>query len=165
MFRFIDACVNKTDEFSVVEQLTQLHQWHLWQTKEMSHDGLPKPLMNSCFEAFVSCDTRESRFQNNVVAQLLAIGLDPKEEVIMNSGYSIDAVVKVNGRTIGVEVDGPYHFIGRSKSPAGSTILKRRQVPSIHGIELVSVPYWEWDKLGNDERKEQEYLRELLGLM
>ena len=30
---------------------------------------------------------------------------------------------------------------GRSRSPLGSTILKRRQVPSIVGIELVSVQY------------------------
>jgi hypothetical protein len=42
--------------------------------------------------------------------------------------------------------------------------LKRRQVPSIGGIELVSAPYWEWDKLGKDEVKKQEYLRELLKL-
>ncbi|KAL7448517.1 hypothetical protein ACHAWC_000692, partial [Mediolabrus comicus] len=76
----------------------------------------------------------------------------------------IDALVKVNGKTIGVEVDGPSHFKGGSESPTGSTIMKRRQVPSIDGIELVSVPYWEWDKLGKDQAKTQEYLRELLEL-
>jgi hypothetical protein len=42
--------------------------------------------------------------------------------------------------------------------------LKRRQVPSIDGIELVSVPYWEWDEVGKDEVKKQEYLRALLAL-
>lgn len=31
----------------------------------------------------------------------------------------IDAIVEVNEKTIGVEVDGPYHFIGRS-SPTGA---------------------------------------------
>mmetsp|Transcript_20401 Transcript_20401/g.30328 ORF Transcript_20401/g.30328 Transcript_20401/m.30328 type:complete len:144 (+) Transcript_20401:312-743(+) len=95
---------------------------------------------------------------------LLHIGLDPKEEVLMGSGYRIDAIVEVNEKTIAVEVDGPSHFIGRSKSPTGSTILKRRQVPPIDGIELVSVPYWNWDKLGKDKAKKQEYLRHLLGL-
>jgi hypothetical protein len=29
---------------------------------------------------------------------------------------------------------------------------------------LVSVPYWEWNKLGKDEVEKQEYLRELLEL-
>ncbi|KAL7448768.1 hypothetical protein ACHAWC_000911 [Mediolabrus comicus] len=84
----------------------------------------------------------------------------------MDSGYRIDALVEVNKKTIGVEVDGPFHFIGRSKSPLGRTILKRRQVPSIDGIELISVPYWEWNKLllGKDQAKKQEYLRKLVGL-
>ena len=92
------------------------------------------------------------------------IGLETKEEVLVGSGYRIDAIVKVNGKTIGIEADGPSHFIGRSKSTSGSTILKRRQVSSIDGIELVSVPYWNWDTLGNDEVKKQEYLRHLLSL-
>ena len=70
--------------------------------------------------------------------------------------------MEVNGKTIGVEVDGPSHFIGKSKSPTGSTMLKRRQVPSIDGIELVSVPYWKWDTLGQNEAKKQQYLRKLL---
>ena len=72
--------------------------------------------------------------------------------------------MKVNGKTIGVEVDGRYHFIGKGRSPLARIILKRRQVPSIDGMKLVSVPYWEWSKPGNDEVKKQEYLRELLGL-
>ena len=70
--------------------------------------------------------------------------------------------MEVNGKTIGVEVDGPSHFIGKSKSLTGSTILKRRQVSSIDGIELVSVPYYEWDMLGKNEVKKQQYLRKLL---
>ena len=84
----------------------------------------------------------------------------------MDSGDRIDAIVKVNGKTVGVEVDDPSHFIGKGRSPTGSTILKRRQVPSIDGMELVSVPYWEWNnKYDNDRVKRQlEYLRELLGL-
>ena len=82
----------------------------------------------------------------------------------MDSGYRIDAIVEVNGKTVGVEVDGPSHFIGKGRSPLARTILKRRQVPSIDGIELVSVPHWEWYKLGKDKVKKQEYLRKLLGL-
>ena len=82
----------------------------------------------------------------------------------MDSGYRIDAIVEVNGKAVGVEVDGPWHFIGNSRSLLGRTIIKRRQVPAIDGIELVSVPYWEWNALlGKDEVKRQDYLRELLG--
>ena len=136
----------------------------MWQTKEKSNTGLPAELASRCYNSFVSEDPTVSKLQDDVVAQLSSIGLEPKEEVLMDSGYRMDAIVKVNGKTIGVEVDGQSHFIGKGRSPTGSTILKRRQVPSIDGIKLVSVPYCEWGKPGNDEVKKQEYLRELVGL-
>jgi hypothetical protein len=65
--------------------------------------------------------------------------------------------VKVNGTKVGIEVDGPSHFINRE--PTGSTFLKRRQVTNLDGIQIISVPYWEWNKLGKDRVKKQEYLR------
>jgi hypothetical protein len=112
----------------------------------------------------ISQDLQSSRLQDDVIAQLSSIDLEPRGEVLLDSGYRIDAVVEVNGKTIGMEVDGPSHFIGKGGSSTGSTILKRRQVSSIDGIELVSVPYWEWDRFGSDVVKKQEYLRKLLGL-
>jgi hypothetical protein len=161
--RFINKCSEETDGFSLVD-LSQLHQWHLWQTKEKSRTGLPEALQDRCYKAFVSEEPNPSKFQDDVVDQLSCIGLDPKEEELLDCGYRIDALVEVNGKTIGVEVDGPSHFIGKGKSPMAKTILKRRQAPSIDGIELVSVPYWEWNKLGKSQTKKQEYLRRLVGL-
>ena len=77
------------------------------------------------------------------------------------NGYSLDALLEVKGTKVGAEVHGPGHRIGRM--PTGSTILKRRQVANVEGIALVSVPYWEWDELGQDLSKKQNYLRSLLG--
>eukprot|EP00984_Skeletonema_dohrnii_P008050 scaffold2949_cov92-Skeletonema_dohrnii-CCMP3373.AAC.1 len=160
---FINKCVEKEGRFEI-EHYSQLHQWHLWQTKEKSNPGLSIELQDKCYDIFISEEPTVSKLQDDVVAQLSSIGLEPKEEVLMSSGYRIDAIVEVNGKTIGIEVDGPSHFIGRSQ-PTGSTILKRRQVPSIDGIELVAVPHWEWNKLlGKVEVKRQDYLRKLLGL-
>jgi hypothetical protein len=160
---FINKCVEKKDGFNL-EDLSQLHQWHLWQTEENSNPGLPEQLQDSCYKSFISEAPTRSKLQDDVIAQLSSIALEPKEEVLMDSGYRIDVIVEVDGKTIGIEVDGPYHFIGSSKSPLARTILKRRQVPSIDGIEVASVPYWEWDKLGKDEGKKQEYLQRLLTL-
>jgi hypothetical protein len=161
---FINKCLEKKDGFSI-ENLSQLHQWHLWQTTEKFRTAaLPEELQDRCYKAFISRAPTPSNFQDDVVSQLSSLGLDPKEEALLDSGYRIDAIVEVNGKTIGVEVDGPSHFIGRSKAPLARTILKRRQVPSIDGIELVSVPYWEWDKLGKSQAKKQEYLQQVLGL-
>jgi hypothetical protein len=100
--------------------------------------------------------------QDDVISVLSLIGMSPEEEVLTLSGYRLDALVEVNGMKVGIEVDGPYHFVNRE--PTGSTLLKRRQVSSLDDICIVSVPYWDWDKLGNDRSKKQEYLRAKLGL-
>ncbi len=109
---FINKCVEKKDGF-VNEALCQLHQWHLWQTKENSNPGLPLELQNRCYNTFISANPTPSKLQADVVAQLTSIGFEPKEEVLMDSGYRIDAVVDVNGKSVGVEVDGPYQCLGR----------------------------------------------------
>ena len=78
------------------------------------------------------------------------------------NGYRLDALVEINQNKIGVEVNGSSHFLGRQ--PKGSTLLKRRQVANLEGIEIVSVPHWEWNMHRNDNDKKQQYLRALLGL-
>ena len=89
------------------------------------------------------------------------MGLQPQEEVLLKSGYRIDAVVEVNGKQIAVEVDGPHHFICRELM--GSTILKHRQVSNLDGMKVVSVPYWEWDEHKEYSDTKEQYLRALLG--
>ena len=42
-----------------------------------------------------------------------------------------------------MEVEGPSHFVGRSKLLAGPTLLKHRQLRRF-GWRLETVPYWEW---------------------
>eukprot|EP00984_Skeletonema_dohrnii_P008272 scaffold3034_cov110-Skeletonema_dohrnii-CCMP3373.AAC.5 len=160
---FISTCVEKESGFEI-ENYRQLHQWHLWQTKEKFNPGLPTDLQERCYNVFTSEDPTVSKLQEDVVMQLSSIGLEPKEEELMDSGYRIDAIVEVNGKNVAVEVDGPSHFIGKGRSPLARTILKRRQVSLVDGIELVSVPYWEWNKLGKDRKKKQEYLRNLLSV-
>ena len=155
---FINACLGKEEGFTV-KALAQLHQWQLWQ-KEIK---LPSSLQKKCYEAFISDDPTPSKFQDDVVSILLSMGLQPQEEVLLKCGYRIDAVVEVNGKQIAVEVDGPSHFIGRSRDLTGSTILKKRQVAALDGMNVVSVPYWEWDKLKKDSKKKEKYLNSLLG--
>ena len=156
---FIEALEGNRQELSTAGY-SQLYQWHLWQTQELSNLGLPESLQQKCYQAFSSRDVRDSALQRDVVSQLDAMGLKPVEEFLTNSGYSIDALIEINGKEIGIEVDGPSHFIGRR--PNGSTALKHRQVGAIDKIPLVSVPYWEWNKLKKDRSKKQQYLQTLL---
>ena len=156
---FINACIEKEDEFEL-EALFQLHQWQLWQEELKSNVSLPPSLQKMCYNAFVSKVPEPSKLQDDVISQLSSMELELEEEVLTKSGYRLDALVEVNGERVGVEVDGPSHFLGRN--PTGSTILKHRQVTNLDGIPVVSVPYWEWNKFNKDSEKKQQYLRSLL---
>jgi len=158
---FLTACLKKENDLNI-ENLCQLHQWQLWQDEITSDISLPESLQMKCYEAFIAKDPIPSKLQDDVVSILSSMGLQQQEEVLMESGYRIDAIVEVNGKQIAVEVDGPSHFIGRELT--GSTILKHRQVANLDGMEVVSVPYWEWDKLNKDGDKKQQYLQDLLGV-
>ena len=156
---FIKACLAKEDEFTT-SHLSQLYQWEMWQEELSSNVHLPESLIERCRSAFISQGCLPSTTQDEVISELGHIGLDPKEEYQTPRGYFLDALVEVNGSKIGIEVDGPSHYIG--EEPTGSTFLKQRQVSNLDGISVVSVPYWEWDEHGDDSSKKQQYLRSLL---
>ena len=78
--------------------------------------------------------------QRQVGAALTSLGLFLFEEMVLNEGYSLDFMMKWGGERLGIEVDGPFHFVDRA--PNGATLLKRRQLRHL-GWRLVSVPYWE----------------------
>ena len=158
---FVQICQTRKDDFTL-EELCQLHQWNLWQKELKSDINLPSELKGKCYQSFISRDPNPSSMQYDVISTLAYTGLHPKKEVLTHSGYSIDAKVEVNGKKIGIEVDGPFHFLG--KKPSGSTILKRRQIYNLENLTLVSVPYWEWHEFGKDGKKKEKYLCSLLGL-
>jgi hypothetical protein len=156
---FIDVCQGKANDF-IVEGYRQLYQWQLWQDKLKSGINLPSALREKCRKAFLLRLPRPSRFQDDVVSELSSIGLRPEEEELTPSGYRLDAIVEVNGMKVGIEVDGPSHYLNRE--PTGSTLLKRRQVSTLDDIPIISIPYWEWDEFGMDRAKKQQYLRSKL---
>jgi hypothetical protein len=134
----------------------------LWQDEIKSGINLPQALLEKCRKAFLLRLPQPSRLQDDVISVLSSIGLITKEEVLTPSGYRLDALVEVNGMKVGIEVDGPSHFVNRE--PTGSTLLKRRQVNTLDNIQIISVPYWEWDRFGTDRAKKQDYLLSMLGL-
>ncbi|KAL9178601.1 hypothetical protein ACHAXT_001939 [Thalassiosira profunda] len=154
---FIDACAEKESELQTqTEALCQLHQYNVWRREISGHASLPPALGQRCYDAFINQPTRQSKLQNDVISEMTAMGIDLKQEALTPSGYRLDALVDVNGKQIGVEVDGPHHFIDRR--PAGSAILKQRQVSGVDEIPVVSLAYWEWNELETSHAK-QEYLR------
>jgi hypothetical protein len=108
-----------------------------------------------------------SRLQKEVVAALVMLDetTEVQEEVRTASGYSLDAVVTFRGLKFGIEVDGPSHFVGRSRVPSGSTSLKRRQLVALEDLCVLSVPYWVWGDKSKGECRDylQRELTRALG--
>ena len=143
---FTTRCANLESSFSLAE-LSQLHQWSLWRAERGAlWPGLPPSLRQACRNAFVEDEGQSSKLQSEVVREIRSRGALVKEEYRCKiSGYSIDAHVTLNdGKLLAVEVDGPSHFLGRSRVPTGATLLKHRQLRYV-GWWLESVRYWEWE--------------------
>lgn len=135
----------------------------------------------ACRAAFGRANAQEklntSRIQADVAAHMRSMGLQFVEEWVDDaSGYSVDiflgtaAFIDDVARDkfpmgCAVEVDGPYHFLAKSKRPLGHTLLKRRHLRQM-GFLVVPVPYWEWDAFSNENEAirvdKTDYLRSLL---
>ena len=74
-------------------------------------------------------------------------------------------------RKIGIEVDGPGHFVCVIDKPGksdrgdfcvnGPTLLKHRLLTHL-GWNIIHLPYWEFQDLGGNEKKEMNYCQSLL---
>ena len=138
--------------------------------QEGLHEALPARLLAlkaKCRAAFIGGPVQPSASQQRVSDALRDMGLSVEDEFrCPKSGYSIDMRVhdtrvsanSSTGASVGwaVEFDGPSHFFA-CRSPLGGTLMKWRHLELL-GHTLVSLPFWEWNRLtGRDDRK--EYLR------
>jgi len=155
---FISIITWHIDDFND-EGLCQLHQWNTWRKTTGHSATLPQDIEERCRDTFINRGVRSSNLQKDVIFELSRMGLQLEEEALTSSGYRLDVLVNIDGKQIGIEMDGPTHFIG--KEPTGSTILKHRQVVNSDGMHLVSIPYWEWNELKRSNDKER-YLRDRL---
>ena len=130
-------------DLSELMALRQLHQWQLWREERCATTwpALPSIMSARCMAAFRLNEGKPSMLQNDVhsVLALLASSA-PKQEVRTKQQYSLDVVFGINGTNIGVEVDGPHDFLGRSRQPTGATLLKRRQLRHVGCILVSPVP-------------------------
>ena len=152
----VDILIENVGTLSSSE-LRMLYQWHLWQKEEVKGPGLPQELEKLCHDSFIGNKVHASVYHKHIMATLHSLGMDPAEDVISSRGFRLDALVECHDdEKVSVRVDGPHHFIGRL--PTGRTQLRSRQIANVEGITLVSIPYWDWNELGSDRRKQQNYL-------
>jgi hypothetical protein len=93
---------------------------------------LSSSLRDKYRKEFISALTHSSTLQVDVIFELSSVGLHPEEEFLARTGYRLDALVEVKGAKVGIELDGPSHFVGRKAT--GRTLLKRRQMSSLDEI-------------------------------
>ena len=113
-----------------------------------------------------------SRMQRRVASAIQRLGLSTKTEPSVLSGFmSVDIAAKQLGRgtedhpeKVAVEVDGPLHSHRNPVGlPMGSTDM-RDQILRRHGFKVVSIPHYEWQKLGS-KTDEEEYVARRLGMV
>ena len=152
-----------------VEDKRQLHQWLL--SSDLDIEGVARvkeEIGEECLQAFAGRVTHESQLQRELVRDVVAalrserLQVETEEEFRdAGSGYSIDVLVRAAGSLEwAVQVDGPSHFLGDGRTPRGSTLLKRKQLGQL-GYAVVSVPFWAWNALGDEEAK-LRYIQEKL---
>jgi hypothetical protein len=86
-----------------------------------------------------------SKSQGQVGESLRRLGISHELEYTTADGlYSIDfAIVE---RRIALEFDGPSHFTRNTLEPLGHTRLRDRLLSAM-GWHVVSIPFFEWDRL------------------
>eukprot|EP00965_Chrysotila_dentata_P189381 6173288-Pleurochrysis_carterae.AAC.2 len=157
--KLLDCC--SSDTWVAREAPRQLHQWLLWNREHGLEPPVPESLSDKCKAAFVATELSTSSLQLQVESALLSMGVSFRSEVITEIGYSIDIVVdKEDGGTVGIEVDGPCHFIGRY--PNGNSLLKHRQLRNLEGWRLYSVPWWELREIKGSAERRRAYLSRIL---
>jgi hypothetical protein len=84
------------------------------------------------------------------------------EQCTADGALSIDiAATTMSGVRLAIEVDGPSHFVQPKRTYDGPTLFRNRALAA-RGYVLVSIPYWEWDKLRGAAQKQQQYLLDKL---
>ena len=142
--------------------LSQLLQAHLAsQFLGLGLVTLPSSILEVAVKAYRD-EARKvtvSNGQREVGESLHRLGVSHELEYITADGlFSID--VAVVDRRIAVEFDGPSHFTTNTLEPLGHTRLRDRLLSAM-GWRVVSIPFFERDRLHDAEHKDAYVLRRL----
>ena len=133
--------------------LSQLLQAHLAsQFLGLGLITLPSSMLQVAVQAYrdKAQKVTVSKSQRQVGESLRRLGISHELEYTTADGlFSIDLAIV--DRRIAIEVDGPSHFTVNTLEPLGHTRLRDRLLSAM-GWQVVSVPFFEWDKLQRPEQ-------------
>ena len=133
--------------------LSQLLQAHLAsQFLGLGLITLPSSMLQVALKAYRE-EARKvtvSNGQREVGESLHRLGIPHELEYITADGlFSIDLAIL--DQHVALEFDGPSHFTHNTLEPLGHTRLRDRLLSAM-GWHVVSVPFFEWDKLHQPEQ-------------
>ena len=135
--------------------LSQLLQAHLAsQFLGLGLITLPASMLEVAAQAYMERARKVtvSKGQREVGESLRRLGISHELEHITADGlFSIDLAIV--DRRIAVEFDGPSHFTTNTLEPLGHTRLRDRLLSAM-GWCVVSIPFFEWDRLQRTEQRD-----------
>ncbi len=141
----------------------QLLQAHLAsQFLDLGLLTLPFSILQVALKAYreLAREVTVSRGQQEVGESLRRLGVSHELEYITADGlFSIDLAIV--DRQIALEFDGPSHFTTSTLEPLCRTRLRDRLLSAM-GWHVVSIPFFEWDKLHHPEQMDAYVKRRLL---
>jgi hypothetical protein len=160
------------------QQLWQVHTW-LLDFQLAGGQGLQGSLteqqLQQCRAAWKqalhqTAKEQQTDFQCSVFAAVQRLGIAWQQQPQMEQlsvgrdGVTPDGalLLDIAGRTaagvlVAVEADGPWHFRRPDGGLMGTTQYRNRAL-AVRGYRLVSVPKYAWDKVWNDEQRQEQYL-------
>jgi hypothetical protein len=128
--------------------LSQLLQAHLAsQFLGLGLITLPSSMLQAAVQAYreEAHKVTVSNGQREVGESLRRLGIPHELEYNTADGlFSIDLAIV--DRRVALEFDGPSHFARNTLEPLGHTRLRDRLLSAM-GWQVVSIPFFEWDKL------------------
>jgi hypothetical protein len=164
----------------VAEELSQLHQVHLWLLDRQLVGGrglagaLTQQQLQQCSGAWkeqlqATAADPPSAIQQQVFAalqQLTAAGQlswqqpPAMEQLAVPDGACLIDIagVTADGVRLAIEVDGRTHFLWPDRRLDGSSQHRNRML-AVRGYAVIGVPYYEWNRRADTKRQQQQQLR------
>jgi hypothetical protein len=143
--------------------LSQLLQAHLAsQFLGLGLITLPSSMLQVAVQAYREGlrNVTVSNGQREVGESLRRLGISHELEYTTADGlFSID--LAITDRRIALEFDGPSHFTTNTLEPLGHTRLRDRLLSAM-GWHVVSIPFFDWDRLHNRPEQMDAYVKQRL---
>ena len=146
-----------------IATLSQLLQAHLAsQYLGLGWIALPASMLQVVVQAHMEAARKVtvSNSQREVGESLRRLGISHELEYTTADGlFSID--LAITDRRIALEYDGPSHFTTNTLEPLGHTRLRDRLLSAM-GWRVISIPFFDWDRLHNRPGEMDAYVRQRL---